>query len=366
MQPLPTHPSYAVILAGGSGQRFWPLSRESLPKQLLPLSILDGRSLLQATLDRLDGLLPLSHVLVLTGADQVAATRAQLPQLPEENVLAEPARRDTAPAIALGIAWVARRDPLATMMVLPADHLITDTPAFHHTLRQALHLARSGGLVTIGIPPTWPCPSFGYIERAAPLAGDTSTHGRAFHVASFREKPDAAAAQAFLDQGGFYWNAGMFAWTLPEVTAQLEQLQPQLASFIDAATAAPDLATPLLQEFPLLPKISIDYALMEKAAKVLTVEASFGWDDLGSFLSIASYLEQDGSSFANSNFSSLDSHRNIIYLHHPDPSTPPPHIALLGVEDLIFVHTPDAILIASRTRAEEIKKLVEILPEALR
>src|SRR4051794_29972726 len=218
---------YVLILAGGSGERFWPLSRRAKPKQLLAL--FSDETLLAATLRRLEGLVPPERVLILTNAEQEAGVRAIARKLPTENIVAEPAKRDTAAAIALGCAWIARRDGQATMAVLPADHLIQDIAGFQTTLRVAAQAAeRSGDLVTIGLQPTWACPGFGYIELGPAVAGP-----RTFEVLSFREKPNAELAETFLRKGTFRWNAGMFVWSIPAILSAFTRYVPEMAPFIE-------------------------------------------------------------------------------------------------------------------------------------
>ncbi|MDP3851150.1 MAG: mannose-1-phosphate guanylyltransferase [Luteolibacter sp.] len=353
--------TYALILAGGSGTRFWPLSRNVRPKQLLDLF---GRgTLLEQTVRRLEGLVPCENILILTNEKQVAAVREALPMLPAENVFAEPARRDTAPAVALGIGLVAARNPGAVMMVLPADQLIQDSAAFQAVMRDALSVAEnSEGLVTIGIQPTWPCPSYGYIERgeAAGPAG-TACGNAPYEVKRFREKPSPEVAEQFLRQGGFSWNAGMFVWSLPTVIHQLALHAPELVEFIAELGTATNIQAAIGQRFPGLPARSIDYALMEKADRVLNIEATFDWDDVGSWISIAKYLQAYGEeNRANEAITQLDSRNNIVFNARPGS-----RIALLGVEDLIVVQTEDALLVANRHQADAIKNLTDLLPEAL-
>ncbi len=353
--------TYALILAGGSGTRFWPLSRNDKPKQLLDL-FGDG-TLLEQTLNRLAGLVPPENILILTNSLQVDAVRKVASMLPAENIFAEPAKRDTAPAVALGIGLIAARNPDAVMMVLPADQLIKDTVAYQSVMRDALEIAeKSDGLVTIGIRPTWPCPSYGYIERGdlATISGVICQH-TPFEVKRFREKPDPKLAEQFLAEGGFSWNAGMFVWSLHTVIEELASHAPELADFISELRCSKDIAATVAVQFPKLTPISIDYALMENARRVLNIEATFDWDDVGSWVSIAKYLEAKGSeNRANCAVSEIDSRNNIVF-----NSTPGTHIALLGVEDLIIVQTGDSLLIANRNQADAIKKLSEILPEEL-
>ncbi|MFZ4764392.1 MAG: mannose-1-phosphate guanylyltransferase [Roseimicrobium sp.] len=356
----PTSRTYALILAGGSGQRFWPASRDRLPKQLLRL--FDDKSMLEHTVARLEGLVPRENILILTNHLQLDGVRAALPNFPLENIVAEPEKRDTAPAIALAIGWVAARDPEATMMVLPSDHLIQDTAQFQRALQTACSAAQeSRALVTIGIKPTWPCPSYGYVERGARFALQQDTGVPVFDVVRFREKPNAELAEQFLAQGNFTWNAGMFFWTLPSVRENLAQHCAELSAFVDALAASEDFAATVHTQFPTLPKLSIDYALMEKAPRVLNVEACFDWDDVGNWTSVGSYLAKDEhGNQHNCALSQLDADGNLVY------SQTGQHVALLGVSDLMVISTGDALLVAHRSQAEKLKKLVDGLPKELR
>jgi mannose-1-phosphate guanylyltransferase len=355
-----TNPLYVLILAGGSGERFWPLSRKNRPKQLL--SLFSEETLLEATLRRLDGLVPPQHVLILTNADQEPGVRALCPQLPHENIVAEPAKRDTAAAIALGAGWISMRAPNATMIVLPADHVIQDSAGFQKTLRVAVAAAEeTGELVTIGIKPTWACPGFGYIETGAPTALAAKPDGpRVFDVARFREKPGAELAETFLAQGNFQWNAGMFIWSMPSIISAFNRHAPELGEFISQIHRCQELGPILRDIFPGLPKISIDYAVMEKAGRVLMVESAFDWDDVGSWTAMEKYLARDDAGNAgNSEIRAIESGGNLIY------STQKTLIGLIGVQDLIIVQTPDALLICNRHEAEKIKHLVAKVPPAL-
>jgi mannose-1-phosphate guanylyltransferase len=353
--------TYALILAGGSGARFWPLSRNTKPKQLLRL--FGEETLLDQTIRRLEGLVPLENILILTNSQQVDAVREVATMLPPENIFAEPAKRDTAPAVALGIGLVAARNPDAVMMVLPADQLIRDTAAYQSVMRDALAIAgKTDGLVTIGIRPTWPCPSYGYIERGerASIPGFSCEHPPV-EVKRFREKPNPELAEQFLAQGGFSWNAGMFVWSLPTVIRQLASHAPELANFISEIRRSKDLTATVNAQFPKLTPISIDYALMENADRVLNIEATFDWDDVGSWISIAKYLEESGeNNRTNQPITELESENNIIF-----NSRKGSRVALLGVDDLIIVQTEDALLIANRHQADSIKKLTDLLPKEL-
>ena len=348
--------NYALILAGGSGTRFWPLSRNARPKQLLDL--FGKGTMLRQALNRMERVLPPENIFILTNSLQEAEVRREAAELPAGNIVAEPARRDTAPAVALGIALVAARDPEANMMIVPSDSLILDDAAFADLASEALELAgRTPGLITIGIRPTWACPSYGYIERAARLQAPTLKHA-CYEVLRFREKPDPATAAQYLASGNFSWNAGMFIWNVAYVRRQLAEHTPQLAEFIARFTATPDQAEFIRREFPALTPISIDFALMEKADRVLNFEASFDWDDVGSWLSVGCYLPQQDGNAANCPLSTLQATGNIVF-------TGGKRVALLGVDDLIVVDTPDALLICRKDEADKIKQIVNNLPPEL-
>lgn len=349
---------YALILAGGSGERFWPLSRRTRPKQLLQL--VSEKTLLGETVARLHGLVPPERILILTNVEQEAAVRALLPDFPGDNIVAEPAKRDTAAAVALGVGWVAARDHMATMVVLPADHVIKETAAFQTTLQAAAFAAQeTGALVTIGIKPTWACPGFGYIEQGEPVHLRSAMHSAAEvkKVVRFREKPNAELAETFLRGGNFRWNAGMFVWAVPTILREFNRHAPDLAHFI-AQCSAPNQFAPALQDrFASLPKISFDYAIMEKADRVLVVEAAFDWDDVGSWQAVASYFTNDeNGNAAHGDLTAVDSSHNIVFDQEGTK------IALLGVHNLIVVRTGDALLVCHRHQAEKIKTLIGQLP----
>jgi len=356
--------NYALILAGGSGTRFWPLSRNRQPKQLLDL--FGSGTLLEQTITRLDGLVPKENIFILTNSLQEEKTREIASMLPPENIFAEPAKRDTAPAVALGIGLVAARDPEATMMVLPADQLIQDTEAYQQVMRDAVTTAaQADALVTVGIKPTWACPSYGYIERGnkATITG-AETQNPPFEVLKFREKPNSELAEKFISAGNFAWNAGMFIWSLPTVLTQLEKHAPQLRKFVGELQQSSDLPATVAAQFPNLTPISIDYALMENADRVLNIEATFDWDDVGSWISVAKYLDQQGptekANATNTDLANIGSENNIVFNDRAGSK-----VALLGVSDLIVVQTDDALLIANRHQADAIKKLMPELPDDL-
>ena len=352
-------PIYALILAGGSGERFWPLSRRNRPKQLLRL--VSERTLLEETVARLEGFVPTERVLILTNIEQEKGVRDLLEGFPKQNIIAEPAKRDTAAAVALGAGWVAARDHSATMLAFPADHVIADRAAFQETMKTAAAAAEeTGALITIGIKPTWACPGFGYIEQGEPVRLRSDGKIAVHRVVRFREKPNVDLAESFLRKGNFRWNAGMFVWSVPTVLSEFNRHAPELADFISQVRSPKDLDKILHERFAKLPRISFDYAIMEKAEHVLVVEASFDWDDVGSWQAVARYFKKDEhGNAANGALTALDSSDNIIF---NDGETT---IALLGVHNLIVVRTGDAILICHRHQAEKIKNLVGTLPPEL-
>src|SRR5213595_1089625 len=354
------NPIYALILAGGSGERFWPLSRRACPKQLLRL--VSDKTLLEETLERLKGIVPPDHTLILTNTDQEGAVRRLLGGFPKENIIAEPAKRDTAAAVALGTGWVVARDHAGTMLVLPADHIIANQEAFQKTLALAAEAAEeTGELVTIGIKPTWACPGYGYIEQGKPIRLRNREESEGIHrVVRFREKPNVDLAESFLRKGNFRWNAGMFVWSVPTVLSEFNRHAPELADFISQLRAPKNFENALRDRFSKLPRISFDYAIMEKADRVLVVEASFDWDDIGSWRAVSNYFKNDEQgNAANCAITAVDSTNNIIFDQNGTT------IALLGVHNLIVVRTSDAVLVCHRHQAEKIKNLIGKLPAEL-
>lgn len=350
---------YALILAGGSGTRFWPLSRDARPKQLLDL--FGKGTLLRQAFERLSGLIPPENVFVLTNHLQLEEVRRQLKELPPENIVSEPVRRDTAPAVTLGAALVASRCPDASMIVIPSDQLIGDDVAFRMLAEEALSLAeREKALITIGIKPTWPCPSYGYIELGKRMEDERLSHA-CYEVRRFREKPDRVTAEQYLAEGGYTWNAGMFIWSVSQFRRELNSSAPELAGFVDGFVSARDTSAYIEEEFRKLTPISIDYAVMEKASRVLNFESSFDWDDVGSWISVGKYLDDCGEgNVSNGKLSAVRAVNNIAY------SAQGRRIALLGVENLIVVDTGDALLVADRSAADSIKELVKELPNELK
>ncbi|HEX5997032.1 MAG TPA: mannose-1-phosphate guanylyltransferase [Jiangellales bacterium] len=352
---------HAVIPAGGSGTRLWPLSRAGHPKFLLRLT--GGESLLQATVSRLAPLVPADRTLVVSGRPHVSAIAAQLPDLPVDNILAEPSPRDSCAAIALAAAVIARRDPDAVMGSFAADHLVRDRERFVGTIRAAVAGAEQGFLMTVGMTPTRPETGFGYLHCGQRI-GDSPVR----EVLQFKEKPSQEVARKFVDSGEYLWNASMFVWRVEVFLAELERQQPELhhgVVRIAAAWDGPDRDDVLSAVWPNLPKIAVDYAVMEDAAargRVATVPADFGWADVGDFRNLGELLDADDK-------------ENVVI--PTSPSAPAPVlsetsgsvvavedgrlVALLGLQDVIVIDTPDALLVCARERAQDVKKLVDEL-----
>lgn len=345
---------FAVIMAGGSGTRFWPLSRRATPKQLLALGPTDD-SLLRATVDRLGELVPADQVLVVTAAHLADATADQLPEVPRENILAEPVGRNTAPCVAWAAAHIARRDPNARVMVLPADHYIVDDEAYRATLRSSLEASSSADFVTIGIKPTRPETGYGYIEVADELAPGV------FSAKRFVEKPDVARAKSYLEQGGFLWNSGMFFFrvkcVLEAIDTHLPKLGAALTRFDEAAAQGREGET-VAAEYGQLPAISFDHGVMEKATSVAVVPASFDWSDLGSWTSAWELSEKDAADNAAPPGSICIDAAGCLARSSSDKL-----VALVGVRDLIVVETDDAILVMPRGRDQDVRRIVETLKE---
>jgi mannose-1-phosphate guanylyltransferase len=345
--------TYACIMAGGSGERFWPLSRAATPKHLVRL--ISERTLLEETVRRVEQALPAENIFVLTNAAQIEACRAAVPQLPAKNFIAEPAKRDTAPACALGTALVRRLDPDAVVVFLPADAVIADAATFATQLQAAAALAAAQEtIVTFGIRPHHPSTRFGYLEAGAPLP-ESRAACPFFQVNRFVEKPDLVRAEEYLAAGNYFWNAGIFLWQTGTFLKEARRLQPTLADFIEAFPRKNDDGF-LANQFPGLPKISVDYAIMEKAQRIAVAEARFDWDDVGSWTALPAHLPADAQ--GNTLRGSVvlhDAHGNIAFAGGRV-------IALCGVRDLIVVETADAILVCHRDSAEAIKQLHPHLP----
>jgi len=351
---------HAIIMAGGAGTRFWPASRTLTPKQLLTLY--GERSMIQGTVDRLEGLVPAENTLIVTNERLVEGIAEQLPALPARAILGEPCKRDTAPCIGLAALQVCREDREGIMAVMPADHVIQSTDKFQQAIRQAASLVDDSAdrIVTFGIRPTYPAEIFGYIERGDALP-TPSGEALAYQVAQFREKPDATTAQGYLDSGNFYWNAGIFVWKAAKILRELQERQPEMFAHLQAisdATGTDRYADVLREEFAAIRGVSIDYAVMEHATDVVVIEAPFDWDDVGNWPSLSRLhgADEDGNTI-DAKHLGIDTQGSIIR------GTSDHLIATLGVHDCIVVQTPDATLVADRRSEESIRQLVKMIEE---
>ena len=361
---------FVIIMAGGRGERFWPLSREKMPKQLLTL--LGKRSFLQSAVDRVLPLVPLKNIFIITNAAQAAEVRRQLPKLPGENVVAEPVGRDTCAAVTLGAALVGARSTTGVMAVLPADHVIPEEKKFQQVLADAFDLAARGqAIVTIGIKPNEPATGYGYIHTGnelPPPAGAKKSKTVFFKAERFVEKPNYETALEYVNSGQYRWNAGMFVWSFITVTNGLEKHQPEMFAacqrWFKVASQPAKLAKVLAKEYPEIKKVSIDYALMEKAQNVVVADGAFDWDDLGAWPALARHIKADAEgNCAVADFIHVDAARNIIYDARTKNRTP---IAVVGLRDSILVQTDDAVLLAHKSQAQKIKELVKKMGEDAR
>ena len=344
---------FAIVMAGGSGTRLWPLSRRETPKQLLPLT--GDTSLLQQTVARLGTLLKPHDIYIITSQDHVRPTQRQLPHLPEDNVLGEPLARST--AVAAGLATVfARRQSDEVALVLPADHFVADEAAFADALRDAARTAERGYLVTLGILPTHPATGYGYIKAGKRLHPSSPTA----LVERFVEKPDARNATAFLEEGDHFWNAGIFVWRVYAFRQAIERFQPELGAAlerIEAIHRTPGWMTEVRRILEPVPAITIDVGIAEPAAaegRMAVVPMNAGWSDIGSWSALLEALSGASGAdlVASGNHLDRDSHRVLV--HGGDRL-----IVTVGLEDLIIVDTPDALLVCHRDRAEEIKPVLD-------
>lgn len=346
---------YFVIMAGGRGTRFWPRSRTKRPKQLL--DIVGSKSILEQTIDRLLPFTDWEHIFIVTEISQAQAIRNLLPGLPETQLIVEPLGRNTAPCIGLAALILEDIDPGATMAVLPADHYISQVPAFQETLLAAARTAQSGNfLVTLGITPTFPETGYGYLERGAKVL-EVDGH-EVWEVKAFHEKPDRAKAEAMLKTGRFFWNSGMFVWTVSAIMEQMARLTPAMHGELiklKKCLGTPDWEEILKAGYEAMENVSIDYAVMEKAEKVVMLAGDFGWNDVGSWEAVYQLQPKDEhGNCLTGPVLVLDSQGCLI--HSPQKA-----VGLIGMKDLVVVDTPDALLICPRDRAQEVKKIVEML-----
>lgn len=348
----------AVVMAGGSGTRFWPLSRRRKPKQFLPIT--GDKAMLQETVDRILPLIPYSDIYTIAGREHTRVIRGLLPKLPAPNALVEPLGKNTAPSLILATASIYLQNPEAVVVVLASDHLIADRALFLRKVRTAAAAAaRRESLMTFGIPPTFPSTGYGYIRygRESPLRSSGDVF---FPVLEFKEKPRLEQARAFLAEGGHYWNSGMFVWRASVFARKLEAYAPDFFPFwrrtLDALRAGS--AAKLKSVFLDIPATSIDYALMEKAQGVLVSEGDFGWSDIGAWSSLFDVWDKDasGNAFKGRGLA-LDTTGTLCY-------NPGKFTALIGVRDLIVVDTPDALLICPKDQDQRVKNILEALAKA--
>ncbi len=352
---------YVVIMAGGKGERFWPFSRTKRPKHLL--RIVGDKPMLSQTVDRLDGFIPAENIFVITNAEQVEGVQEVCPNLPKDNIVAEPVGRDTAAAVGLAMLLIKRLDPEAALAMLPADAFVKDSEGFKRSLKAAFLAAEeSPRLVTIGVDPTEPATGYGYIHKGEPVSECGGIE--VFKVEEFKEKPDLEMAKSYFSSGEYSWNAGMFVWSVSAISDALEKFTPTLKQRLDEIEQrlqSGDAMGPLLAElYPGMEKISIDFAVMEKADNVVSLAATFDWDDVGSWPAIERhFLCDEAGNVAEGTAYFEDSQGNITL------SDSGHTIALVGVEDLIVVNTEDATLVCKKSEAQKIKQLVKGLPAEL-
>jgi len=344
-------------MAGGSGTRFWPASRHNEPKQMLHL--VGEETMLQATCGRLSGLVSPEHTLVMTSLHLVDSARQQLPEIPPEHIVGEPAKRDTAACIALAAAMVLRADRDAVMLVLPADHVISTDNQFHDCVRNGQELIEKSQerIVTFGIRPSYAAESFGYVQRGEPLT-DCTCSG-AYRVASFREKPNRETADKYLQSGNYYWNSGIFMWRADTILNALRRFEPDMMRHIDAISAAvgtPGFNVTLKREFGQIIGRSIDYSVMERYHDVAVIEAHFRWDDVGSWQAIGRLTPPDEQgNCVRGKYLPIQSQRMIVY------GSEKHLLVTIGLQDMIVVHTENATLVAPKEEEERVREVVKQL-----
>jgi len=337
-------------MAGGSGTRFWPRSRQRMPKQFLP--IVGGESMLRETVARVAPLVGPSRVVVVAGRAQAGAVRAELPRLPAQNLLAEPVGRNTAAAIALAALTLERRTPGASRVVLPSDHAIAAHGVFRADLQLALRIAEEmRSLVTLGLPPTRPETGYGYIRPGAMMPG---TRGRVARVAAFIEKPNRRRAEALLAMGRVLWNAGIFAWRATDVLEELRAFVPEVVGPLEAAFARG--AGALAAAYRRIPSVSIDQGVLERSRRVMVVRARFPWSDVGSWAAVEPFwrVAGNGQNTVRGHALPIDSRGCLV-------DSPERLVALVGVEDLVVVDAGDAVLVCRKDRAQDVRLVVDEL-----
>ena len=340
---------YVAIMAGGVGSRFWPVSRAALPKQFLDI-LNTGESLIQATFKRFARFIPTENIFVVTTGDYVSLVEEHLPELNPANILSEPSRKNTAPCIAYMAFKLAARNPEASFIVAPADHLIMDEPAFQAACIKALDFVEKNPcLVTLGIQPTYPNTGYGYIQ----FSHEEVSEG-IHKVKTFTEKPNLELAKTFLASGDFLWNSGIFIWQVKDILEAFERLMPEMYELFHAEMDKMDTVeedTALAFIYPQCSNISIDYGVMEKASNVKIIPSSFGWSDLGTWNAAYENMEKDylGNAVSGDNTMVIDATRNIVHVPHDKL------VMLQGLDDFVVVDTRDVLLICKKEKEQEIK-----------
>jgi mannose-1-phosphate guanylyltransferase len=354
---MPSSHRYALIMAGGRGTRFWPRSRKRNAKQVL--RFFGERSLIQQTVDRLKAVVPPENIWVITNDFLQKEIRAQLPEVPKAQIIAEPAQRNTAPCIGLAAKILYELDPEAVMGVFPADHLIAKEARFRGFVKSAYKAAANHDVVVLGIQPQWPETGYGYVEFPKGIQpGTTDAQG----VTSFREKPDAPTAQNFVTEGNFFWNAGMFFWKTSTVLELMRHHLPKTATLLAGLPSfkSRGFQAKLAEIYPLCENISVDYGIMEKAANVAGLPVDdIGWNDVGSWEAVYALAAKDKDRNASRGDLIIENSRG----NYVDAGKT---VALVGVEDLVVVDTPDALLICHRSKSQDVSKLVKTLEQKKR
>ena len=350
---------YALIAAGGHGTRLWPMSRAKLPKQMLPLIADD--SMFHTSVARIQALFPPQDIFVVTTGALAADLRAEAPQIPPENFIIEPYAKNTAPALALALAAIQRRDPAATVAILTADHHIARQEAFRDVLEAAWRVAQDDWIVTLGIAPAFPATGYGYIQQGELI--DQVGDFQVFQSRRFTEKPDIVRATQFLASGQYSWNSGMFIWRVERAMRDLERFQPAIyamCSYLQSANGAPDYEAKLKDIWETMPNLSIDFAVMEQAEHIAVIPADIGWSDVGTWASLYDILPQDSFGNCIKGESSdmrviLDTRDTLVF---SDRLT-----VAIGVEDMVVVDTEDVLLLCHRERTQDVKQVVDYLRE---
>lgn len=348
---------YAVVMAGGAGTRFWPLSRRSRPKQMLPL--IGKKTMIRETVDRLYPLFKPDDIYVITNIEQGSAIRRELPDIPPDNVVDEPMGRDTAPCVGLAATIVEVRERGAAFCALPADHFIKNTRKFQSLLKKALRWAEKGEVVTFGVKPSHPSTGFGYLKRGERLSSGAG--GTEYALDRFCEKPDIKKARQFLKSGMYYWNSGIFAFRSDTILKEIRRFMPDLSAGLDRIKSywgTGEQGKILHEEYARFRKISIDYGVMERLDRAVIIEADFGWDDVGGWEAAAAMRRRDGDGNAIEAIHCGVETKDCIFFASEGHL-----LATVGLKGMLIVHTPDATIVCPRDRADEMKKLVKLLEE---